>query len=109
MEIEPACSGSTIAMKFMAKIIGFTISYAKWAAAGKPMRDPAWTLEIWDTCQKCPHFDPKLWTPFGPGGCKICGCHVSDDIHDSHNKAARPDQFCPDDPPRWTAAVERKE
>lgn len=83
---------------FMTKIVGFTITYATWVTSGCPRRDPVEVVELWHTkCVACDWYDLNLKIPGGlrVGGCKKCGCHVSDDAHDLLNLITLPTKPCP--------------
>jgi hypothetical protein len=96
---------------FMQKLKGFTITMAQWVAAGRPRREPQWVAEIFnDKCKPCPFYDPDRWSLFGDlGVCKLCECHVSDDPEKMTNKIVMPNTKCPDNPPRWVAAVKEED
>lgn len=93
---------------FLAKVSGFVITFAEWAAMGMPRREPEWVREIFEAhCANCPHYKPldktSLWSI---GLCDLCGCHVSPEDESLLNKLVLPNTQCPDDPPRWLRAVD---
>lgn len=96
---------------FMQKVTGFLVAYKDWVAAGFPRRAPEWVFEIFENhCKPCDYYDPEGKTPLGSvGTCGKCGCHVSDDPEDMLNKIVLPTSFCPLDPPRWNASVDRNQ
>jgi hypothetical protein len=94
-------------MNVMSKIAGFTITYAQWAAAGFPRREPEWVAELFAICEPCELFDPEAKGPFGDLGiCKECGCHVGPDAENLRNKLVVPQTSCPLE--KWGASVDKK-
>ena len=93
-------------MNFMSKIKDFTITYASWAAAGFPRRDPEWVAELFAVCESCDQYDPAGKGPFGDvGACEACGCHVGNNDRPT-NKLVLPNTSCPLG--KWGSSVDRK-
>lgn len=80
---------------FLHKAAKFSVAYVDWLMAGKPRRSPERVKELYQICIQCDDFDLKLKTPFGRGGCKQCGCHISDDSDKDINKLVWPHEGCP--------------
>jgi hypothetical protein len=94
-------------MNYMAKIKDFTITYAQWAAAGFPRRDPEWVKELFAICKFCELYDADIRGPFGDKGvCRACGCHVGPDPENVRSKLVLPNTSCPLD--KWGPSVDQK-
>ena len=82
------------------RIATYEEEYAKWEAAGKPVRTRDEIRQLYDTyCQNCPHYSGWL--------CRICGCLVNRTI--GLNKLRWATTECPDDPPRWGTDIDTTE
>lgn len=81
----------------------FSLSYAQWLMMGKPLRSPERITELFAICEPCNEYNPKLWTPYGRGGCHQCKCHISGDTEKDINKLAWPHESCP--LKKWLAEV----
>ena len=83
---------------FIKKGLNFTIAYAKWAIAGKPLRNDEYIFELYDKyCSVCPSNLFILHSP-GRGECDECGCHIKrvSASKDDLNKLAWPTEGCPE-------------
>lgn len=88
---------------YMAKLVGFTISFKDWALAGFPRRDPDEVRELFNTyCNpsghRCEQYDPDARTiPIVgiKGVCLGCGCHVSSNPAELLNALTIPTKSCP--------------
>lgn len=106
---------------FLAKIVGFTISFKDWYAAGMPWRTPEETQELFDKhCRgrkvspdgwalkpdPCPEYAPERRAFIGwpKGTCNACGCHVSGDAFELLNKVSKPHMGCPLD--KWKKVID---
>ena len=100
---------------FLARIKGFTIAMADWVDAGRPLRDPDETKELFESnCKECPEFVPwkglaviPTGMPEDGGTCAECGCFVSDDPEIILNRVNKPTLGCP--LKKWKAIVKNNE
>jgi len=101
---------------FLGRIKGFVIAMDDWIEAGRPLRDPEETRELFAThCRggdgpPCPEF--VAWKgltiiptglPENGGTCAECGCFVSDDPEIVMNRVNKPTLGCPLG--KWKAVV----
>lgn len=94
---------------FIKKGFNFARAYAKWALAGKPLRDDKYIFELYDNfCTQCPTKKFIEHEP-GRGECDECGCHVKriSSGLDHLNKLAWPTEGCPDG--HWNADIDEPE
>jgi hypothetical protein len=79
-----------------------TVAYAKWLAAGRPVRTPDQINALYDICEQCP---TKRFTrsSLDKGRCSACGCWLKRGA-DKFNKLAWPTEACPDG--HWSNEVE---
>lgn len=91
---------------FFKKAKNFTLAYAKWALAGKPLREDAYIFDLYDNfCLQCPT-KKFIQISEGVGECDECGCHIKrvSSTEDDLNKLAWPTEGCPDG--HWSADVD---
>ena len=69
------------------------VAYAKWAAAGKPLRDPARVAELFSICEACPTRQ-FIRVDNDSGRCAVCACHLHRGMGEL-NKLAWPTEGCP--------------
>lgn len=92
-------------IRHMAK--NFTMTMIEWARAGCPFRPKEEVRQIFDEqCRPCENYNPGRNILGKKGYCELCGCHVSDDVHDPLNKILDPLVSCPLDPPKWERRLE---
>ena len=99
---------------FLGRITGFTIAIVDWVEAGRPLRDPEETKELFEThCQggdgpPCDKFVPWPFVPPGMpkdgGTCAECGCFVNSDPEIVLNRVNKPNMNCP--LKKWGAIVD---
>jgi len=81
---------------FIKKGVNFARAYAKWALAGKPLRDDTYIADLFKICEGCPS---KLYIrkTDTTGECDECGCHIKNvsATKDALNKLAWPTECCP--------------
>lgn len=95
---------------FMTRVCGFIVAKSQWMLAGCPRRDPDEVHDIFhEHCKPCWWYSPTLQVPGRRGGCRRCGCHVSDDVDDFGNKINNPLASCPLKRPKWLNIVEADE
>ena len=82
------------------RITRYAEAVKKWASAGFPVRDKDEVQRIYEICKACPHYDKSRQT------CRLCGCKCNTNIFPLMNKLRMATESCPDNPPRWTAAVD---
>lgn len=82
----------------------YTIAYAKWVAAGKPIREKDHIEILFQICENCPT-KQFLRITTNKGQCKKCGCWLHR-INQHTNKLAWPTEACPDG--HWLAQVEEE-
>lgn len=90
--------------------MNFARAYARWVAAGKPLRDDEYIFEIFDNhCAGCEFFIPSKKKPDTHGECDSCGCHIKriSASKDKLNKLAFPTEGCPED--FWLADIDEPE
>lgn len=73
----------------------YLMSYARWVAAGKPVRSPDYIAELFATfCEKCPS-NNFIRVDKDSGRCVECGCWLKRKGIDK-NKLAWPTEPCPE-------------
>lgn len=84
----------------LGKALSYAQAYARWIAAGSPVRVNDEIRRIFEgICRQCPHFQQK---PRKRGGkCGLCGCG----LNLNSAKIAWATEHCPDTPPRWYATA----
>ena len=82
---------------FMSKVVGFTVAFRDWRAAGYPRRAPEWVAELFNAhCKGCDMHQPEARNALGAKGlCQGCGCHVSPDAAEPRNMLIYPTKPCP--------------
>lgn len=88
------------------KARNFTVSYIRWALAGKPLRSDEYIFDLYDNfCSQCPT-KKFIEISKGIGECDECGCHVKrvPSEEDDFNKLAWPTEGCPDG--HWPSDIE---
>jgi hypothetical protein len=74
----------------------FRVAYARWRAAGRPLRSPERVDELFtDVCTKCPS-ESFIPTGVDTGRCVECGCWLKRSTM-FLNKLAWPTEACPND------------
>ena len=89
---------------FIKKAWSYAKAYAKWRAAGSPVRTPEEQAAVLAICKACPLYQPHKKAN-RPGRCGICGCK----LNINGDKVRFSTESCPADPPRWVATVGTQE
>ena len=93
---------------FIKKGMHFARAYAKWALAGKPLRDDEYIFALYDICKDCPS---KAFIKYSDteGECDECSCHIKriSASEDTLNKLAWPTESCPAG--HWKADIDEPE
>lgn len=79
----------------------FAIAFAKWVAAGKPLREPEQVEQLFDFCAQCP-VKQFVRVNDTTGRCATCGCWLRRGMT-GPNKLKWPTEGCPHD--LWYAEV----
>lgn len=71
----------------------FRVAYARWRAAGRPLRSPERIEELFNFCTECPS-ESFIPTGVDTGRCVECGCWLKRSTT-FLNKLAWPTEACP--------------
>lgn len=89
------------------KVFNFTVAYAEWVKAGKPLRTDERVSELFQICSNCPT-QKYIRKSEHHGECDECGCRIINRSPQETilNKLAWPTTGCPDG--HWSEDVEEE-